>query len=667
MIVFDIPHRTDEKALHTILLKGLRDRLELCESRRSTFDTRMDKNEERCALYRKKNEKDAKKKTAKNKGESEYSEVVVPYSFALMASAHAYMCSVFLQRDPVFMVQGVQDEGATKELAIETLLRFQYNSGDMGKHMLIWLLDPCRYGIGILGSYWAENDKVVTQLEEHPLVVDGVEVEGKTQKRFVRRVVQGYRGNRVFNVHPKDFIFDPRVPMNAIQDMEFLGRKTSISTTTALERQQMGEYFNIDAVINKMTAAQDKEKAGDVDRVLDDLTGAAKVDHSNAVLKTPVSGKTGQIQLEELSVTLIPKQWGISTEGNRPEKWHFTIANKEFIVCAYPQGTLHQEHGYHVLEMELDGYRQDSRSLTEMAEPMNDVLSWMFNSHMWNRRAALNNQFVYDPMRVNESDLRSTKAGKMIRLKATAMGTDVRTAIHQLPVADVTANSIQDAMAVEKMMQRTLGVNEDVAGTSSTSSRRSATEFQATTGFSMGRLARDALHFSLTGFKSLGRHLISNTQQFYTAEQKLKVGGYTGFVEEVVDVSPEIIAGSFDVVPVDGTMPISRMQEASFWKEVLLGLGQLPDIRAAYRVEDIFAHMARQGGLQAIEKFRVEPDEKVQRLIQMGVLENVTSGLVPGTNTGTPASQGSGAAPVGDAYSALNVPTLPATVATPKP
>lgn len=665
MIVYEVPFGTKEGDLHKILLEGLRARLNLCKDKRTGLDERTDANEKRCSLYKKKNEKDTRKKRSKDKGESEYGEVIVPYSYALMVSAHSYMVGVFLQKDPVFQVQGLQDEGAVKELAVETLLRYQYTAGDIGKHLMIWLLDPCRFGMGILGSYWCENEKVVTQLVEEPVEEDGVVVEGKFNKLFKRKVVSGYKGNKTFNVHPKNFIFDPRVPMNSVQDMEFVGRKTSISVTEALDREARGEYFNVQKAIESLATSPEKQNQNDVDKVLNELTGAHKVDKENVILKNPVDGKSGQLNLEELSVTIIPSQWGISSTGNRPEKWHFTIANEKYIVCAYPQGTLHQDHPFHILEMELDGYSQDSRSLTELSEPLNEVLSWMFNSHMWNRRAAMNNQFVYDPMRVEERDVKSNKAGKMIKLKATAMGTDVRTAIHQIPVADVTANNVQDAMSVEKMMQRLLGINEDVAGSSSTSSRRSASEFNATTGFSIGRLSRDALHFAMTGWRSLGRQMIANSQQFYTAKEKLKIGGYTGFVEEVIDVTPETIAGQFDVVLADGTMPISRMQEAQFWKEALMGMGQLPEVRQQYRIEDIFAHMARQAGIAAIEKFRVMPDEKVQRMIQMGLIENVANGAggvtPPGNPEGGNATQG-----MGGAYDALGLPSLPGTVATPQ-
>lgn len=640
MIVYDIEYDENVTSLHGTLLKGLRERLDLCKQRRADFDMRVDDNERRTAIYKKKNKNDHAKVVKKKKGESDYSEIIIPQSYALMVSAHTYLCNVFLQRDPVWSVQGIQDEGQLKELAVETYLRYQHTSGGHARAEMIWLLDPCRYGVGIIGNYWENETKVVTALEEVPKEVDGVIVEGEFEKQFRRREVPGYEGSRLYNVYPKDFIFDPRVPMGRLQDMEFCGRNTTISMSEALARSAKGTWFNVDEAISRVSKNSDsRDFNDDVDRTLDELTGAASTDKSNKILSAPSKGKSsGLLDIEELSITIIPSHWGIA-DSDYPEKWHFTIAQKSVIVCAYPFGTLHQEHPMHVLEMELDGYRQDSRSLMEVTEPLNDVLNWQFNSHMFNRRAAMNNQFVYDPMRVEERDLRSREAGKLIRLKATAYGTDVRSAIHQLPVSDVTASNVHDAQQVISMMQKQTGINEDVSGGSSTSSRRSATEFNATTGFSMGRLSRDAYWMAITGWRSLGLHLISDSQQFYTSVKKMKIAGYTGISEELVEVSPETIAGRFDVVAVDGTLPVSKLQQANFWKEALMGLSSVPEIAANYRLEDMFAHMSRLGGLAAISKFRIEPDEKVKRLLEKGLIEDVTKpttgGVGGGTSTGT--------------------------------
>src|SRR5690606_39153717 len=144
-----------------------------------------------------------------------------------------------------------------------------------------------------------------------------------------------------------------------------------------------------------------------------------------------------------------------------------------------------------------------------------------FNTHMYNKRQVINNQFVVDPHRVVVKDLQTTTPGKIIRLKPHAYGTDVRTAISQLPVQDVTSQNYGDAQVVEQQMQRALGINDDITGRSSPTSRRSATEFRGTTSQSANRLANMAYWFSVTGWRSLAKCLIGSTQEMYTTEMKV--------------------------------------------------------------------------------------------------------------------------------------------------
>jgi hypothetical protein len=70
------------------------------------------------------------------------------------------------------------------------------------------------------------------------------------------------------------------------------------------------------------------------------------------------------------------------------------------------------------------------RSMLEQLKPLNDVLTWLFNSHFYNVRKALNDQFVIDPSRIMMRDALDPEPGRMMRLKPTAYGTDPKSSDH---------------------------------------------------------------------------------------------------------------------------------------------------------------------------------------------------------------------------------------------
>src|SRR5690606_29888398 len=135
-----------------------------------------------------------------------------------------------------------------------------------------------------------------------------------------------------------------------------------------------------------------------------------------------------------------------------------------------PMGLYHNQFPYFVGEGNFGSDEFAKFGMTEIMRPLTDILTWLVNSHFYNVRRVLNNQLVVDPSRVTMKDL--TKPGQRImRLKPTAYGTDVRMAVHQLQMQDVTRSHLADAQYVEGMIHKVTAVMENVMGLQSTSGR----------------------------------------------------------------------------------------------------------------------------------------------------------------------------------------------------
>jgi hypothetical protein len=252
---------------------------------------------------------------------------------------------------------------------------------------------------------------------------------------------------------------------------------------------------------------------------------------------------------------------------------------------------------------------------------MNDAMSWLLNSHMFNVRASLNNQFVADPSRVVMKDVESKDPGKVIRLKPSAYGQDVRTILSQLQVGDVTHSHLNDMQAFEAIVQRVIGVNDNVMGMVNTGGRKTATEVRSSTSFSVNRLKTSCEWFSAVGFGPMTQKLIQSSQQLYDMERKMKIVGDVGMMSpQFAMVTPESIAGFYDYEPVDGTLPIDRFAQANLWQMLIGQIRNFPQLMQGIDVVKLFGWVANLAGLKNFNQFRLQvvPDQMLAQQAQAG-------------------------------------------------
>lgn len=631
MTAFEIPYDSDQ---HRSILKDIRERHEFSRRYMERRYDRWRESEERFRTYRPESEEDKKKRQNRKTGEIEFVTLEIPYSYAMLLSAHTYWTSVFMGRTPMLQVAARHGEPEMGVQAMEALLDYQVSYGKHTAPLFVWLLDVGKYGLGIIGSYWDEEKRVISRMADVPATFYGVPVPGKTKRVKQTAVVPGFQGNKIYNIRPYDFLPDPRVAIVEFQKGEFCGRLCDVGWNTILKRKEAGRYFNTD-VLKRFV----KSKAGAAvsNEFLNREKGSEQIElpvrQDDGILRSGVSG-TDNIGLLEMYIELIPAEWKLGT-GTMPEKWAFTVANNSVIIGAEPLGLYHDKFPFDILEYEVDGYSMSARGMLEITADLNDIMTWLFNTHAYNIRKVLNDQLIVDPSRLVMKDF-ETKGPRMIRAKPTAYGTDLRQAVHQLQVVDVTQGHLKDTQIVAEMMQRVLGINEAIMGQVNPGGRKTATEIRSSTTMGINRLKTSAEYFSAVGFSSYTEKLIQNTQQFYDAEQQFKIAGDLISGPRFMQVTPESIAGFYDYVPVDGTLPIDRFAQASLWKEILLGMSQMPQLAQSYDMGRIFAWMAQLSGLKNIQQFRIQvrPDQQIANQVQAGNL------VPPGAGNGSGAGIG---------------------------
>lgn len=622
---------------HTKILKELKNRFDFSYRKMSERHKKWQETDELFQAYVKETDEDSKRRTKREGGVPQYTTINVPYSYAMLLAAHTYWSSVFLARSPVMQYTGRHGEAQQKVQAVEAVLDYQVSVGGHLVPYYIWLLDAGKYGFGVLGNYWADEKEMVVRIEEQPETWMGLPIPGKMKKVRVRETVRGYQGNRVYNVRPYEFYPDPRVSLVNLQKGEFCGRITHLGWNEVLRRKEDGTYFNIDDLERLKNNGSIRYIAGSP------ILNLPLVDSEVELNQTPF-GKKGFTEILEMTIELVPKEWELGP-SSYPEKWVFTLAGDSVVIGCEPLGMLHNKFPFFVQSYEVDGYSHHGRGMIEIAKPMNDVMTWLVNSHFYNVRKALNDMIVVDPTRINMKDLTDGGPGRIIRLKQSAAGQDVRSIVSQLAVVDITSGHLKDANVVAEIIQRVTGVNDNIMGLVNTGGRKTATEVRTSSSFGINRLKTFSEYNSALGWSPLSQVLLQNTQQEFDMERLFRVAGdllqpNTNFV----NVTPELISGFYDFVPVDGTLPIDRFAQANLWKEILLGLERMPAIAMQYDVAGIFSWMAQLAGLKNISQFKIEltPDQKLMAAVQQGNLVPMNKALPQGnSNAGTATGPGS--------------------------
>jgi hypothetical protein len=586
--------------------------------------------EERTMAYLPEQETDVKRRRRRESGKPTYTTIQLPYSYALLMSAHTYWTSVFFGRSPVHQYMGLHGEVEMQVQAIEALISYQIEVGRMLAPYYIWFYDAGKYGCGILGEYWD-----VEKIQYGQLIEMADPMTGKMGLFQATQEVMGYAGNKVYNINPFDFWHDPRVTMKDYQQGEFCVVLKRQSWNDILRRNAGGYYMNLDELKKNATASYTTDSSSELKRPewsrMTLATDWASTDDERKKNSTP-----SVVYVYEFYVDLVPDQWGLGPE-KYPQKWCFTITEDfRLLIGATPLGSLHGKFPFAIIESEVEGYAAFARGIPQIVAPIQNTMDWLINSHFYNVRQTLNNQFIVDPSKLVLKDVESGEPGFIWRLRPEAFGTDIRSIFHQVQVSDVTRSNMADLGQMFQLGERTLGINDQIMGVLNSGGRKTATEVRTAAGFGTNRLKTNTEYMSASGFAPHSTRLVQNSQQFYDGNQKFRIVGDLSYAagSGFMDVSPELIAGMFGPMPVDGALPIDRNAQVNLWKDMMANLRMMPpQVAMGYDWVKIFSWVGSLAGLKNINQFKVQvlPDAQLQQQAQQG---NVVP--MPGARRGIP-------------------------------
>jgi hypothetical protein len=531
--------------------------------------------------------------------------ITIPYTYASIQTIQTYLIHTFCGRAPMFQVGAHRGDMVQRAQNMETVLQYNGDHERIVRKLWQYFHDGEVYGLQVLRVLWKVESRRRTIWK--PTNVIPLLGAGQPQLQPVQEMAVTFEGNECVNVDPFQFFPDPNVPMDQVNERgEFVFWREFMGRHALKKAESSGLVKWIDAVGNRPQhpTGTDSERGR--------LSGAG------ATPWTDQTSKARGIEVLQGTVDLVPSEWGLG-DSDSHEKWLFSIGNQNQIIQAEPLDLDHDRHPVIVGEPYSSGYEFGSMSITDMLGPMQEMLSWMFNSHLFNVRSALNNTFLVNPTMVDMEDLKKPGPGRVIKLKPAAYGQDIKNAFSQVPVADVTAQHVQDMQIVQRFGDLISATNDNLRGVTNSGGRKSATEIRQSGEAGASRLAAHARLVSAQSMCPLAEMETINTQQNMTEEVYLKILG-SNAQEGPIRIGPEDVSGDFYFPVHDGTLPLDRVALLEVWREIFTVIISNPGLAQIFDAVGMFEYIAELGGAKNLSTFKVQAagNEEVAAAVAAG-------------------------------------------------
>lgn len=590
---------------HSIVKKYLLERLSASERAMSRRYARWRLNEIQFQAYISLSEHEKiLKEVRQNKSMPEITSLVIPYSYSTIMAIVTYHLQVFAGADPIFRVNAIKADSLQKQEYVELAMKRNTDHVRMVLKIFQFLLDGQIYNLSIFRNLWTVEERFTTvqkaAMRPGPMGMMPDFSQPRTKTREQRTV---FEGTGVTNIDPFMFFPDPRVtPTEVSRKGEFVFWRDFSGKHILEEQEQKGLIKYLDS-IGKRPRPQNTFGEGDVphsNRNMGSSGGQSIFDVSRNETQLE-----DYVQLDQGSITIVPSKLGIG-DSDAPEKWLFTIANKNQIIQAEP---LDLDHGFHpvaVAEPYSMGYTPGGMSMVEMLEPVQSGMSWLLNSHIHNIRGIINNSFVLDPNAIDMTSFKDGRPGRLIKLKPSAIGRDIKSVIQQLQMYDATQQHISDINVLQRIGDMISAVNDNVRGQLQTGGRKTATEVRTSIESGASRLVAQARVISSQAMVDEAEQICINMQQLMTEPYLMNVVGPDG-MQSMMEITPESIVGDFNFPVTDGTLPLDKIALLDVWKEIFQLVSSNPMLMQMYDINHIFEFVCELSGARNIKKFQLQP------------------------------------------------------------
>ena len=549
-------------------------------------------------------------------------QIYVPHSRACKDTIKTYWLNVMGGKRPMIRLAGRGPEDVRAANLNEIVMDYQAERQRLILVLDTFLNDIIKYGLGsIKGTYgreWAQSYKSQTRIELFP---SPHIVRERVAHDYIKYEGPFFTNNDVYRFFP-----DPRYPQSQSASSQFVGFEYSRSKYYLKKKQSEGVYYNID-LLKKASGSQTETDTSGSRTERDRIRG-----YSSDLTSGGLDDINPHHKIRELWVEIVPRDLELD-DGSYPQEWVFAVADDQVLIRSERNEFAHGGKPEVRAEFDRDGYSLFNLGLYESVEGLQDLLNFMYNSHIDNVRGYLNNMMVYDPSVIETSDLLRPGPRKLVRMKKSMYGqpgVSISQVLHQLQMGDVTASHIKDAAMIMDTMQRQLHTPDNMQGVE-TEIKRTATEIARISSSGGSHLGMGAMLVYAQGIIPLAEQWIANNQKYLSEERFYRItGDYAKQIQadprykggRGVMVGPDDLQGHFDFPIDDGRLPVNPEDNAEVWLKMLEIVAGTPPIQQRIDVLTIFEEAVKAMGVKDFERFKLKanvmPDEQIERLEQKG-------------------------------------------------
>lgn len=560
--------------------------------------------------------------------------IIMPVSYVVLETLMTYMSSAFF-RSPMFQYEGTGPEDILGSLLLTQVVDTHVHKNGVPLSLHTSLRDMFAYGVGYASPRWdMQMGRKIVKQPTGLLDIFNSRFLQQGSKKVDSPYEVLFEGNTLDNIDPYLALPDPNVSPHEIQKSEMFGwvDETSYSELRRLEASETSGLFNVRYL--KILA----DRGGDL---LSHLNNKGERRKQRETARTDSGTPADAIHMY---INLIPKEMGLG-QSEDPETWIFVVGADQILLRAEPLDLVHGQIPVAAGAPDYDGYSVAPTSRLLVIEEMQQLIDFLYTSHVENIKRVINDNLVVDPSMINIHDVNDNRPGKVIRIMKKGWGANnIRNnSIFQLDVKDATQQNVQDAVfLMEQAKVATSTMDQLLGNLSPRTTRISASESQSVRQSGFARLERPAQLISYQFMLPIARMFASNVQQFMDEETFVKATGDLrdrlerdfGITPERgrVKVNPLDLIVNYDVTAHDGAIP--GKADTQTLTEMFQVLTQSPELAQGFDMQRLFKHIARQSGVTNVDDFvrqggqpqgppQVLPDEEVAREVERGNFEPV--------------------------------------------
>lgn len=547
-------------------------------------------------------------------------DIVIPIAEGQLETQLAYLTSVFLTGIPIFGVTAdAQNIDGAKQF--QAAIAENQEHGGWVRELLLGMHDSLKY-FGVVEASWCQEQtpSYETQLDD------------KGQRKEPRQIV--WSGNKIKRKSPYNVFWDRRVPMTEVHTRaEYAG---FVELETRITLKQYIEERNLKMNVGKAYAADLTNISSANQRLfyipefiwnsLDNLNTLGRnqrgvIDDFSTFEVPGFKGQPRTYKNVYYKVTryvrLVPRDFELSVPlDNQIQIWKIVTINDQVIIEAERQTNIHGLIPLIFFQPCEDGLSFNSRSFTQKQIPMQDIGSALLNGIMQSMRRAVSDRLIYDPSRINATNIASDSPSARIPVRPPGYGGKLADMVYKIPYEDhVTPGFMQTAREITEYANMISGQNKAQQG-QFVKGNKTQTEYEDVQGHSSGRQRKTALMLEAQLFMPLKQILKANTLQYQQA------GTVYNYVDEApnnppVAIDPVKMRNSvFAFKMTDGITPEDKIVNNDVLQGFMQLLSSSPYLQAQFDLGGVVSYFMKTKNCD-INQFRLKPQQVQQNLNQM--------------------------------------------------